>query len=390
MKRIAFALCALVLLLQLYPPASASSFERVDKGVLPTSGLAPLKITVWENIKNTGENADNFTASLVINGNTVETTTKTIEAGATVKFSFTHTLDAGTHTVGISDELGSWSVTVTVTERKLSVLAIFEGENGYQCTNLSVPPLSAAWQLPRIPPNSSVIFWVLDESGNTVADASLSLTPPAFTFGENVDPMFMLMWMQSGGGLSLSVPMQNGIGMFTIPDIGGLWMGSASAEDYGDVVFFFEVGGARVEQQAQVTVASLYLMPNPLKRGRAGAITARDASGNLVPGVYIYVNGVRYGNPASFIVPDDSTLTVEVRDKQGKTLYGPVTYSTASEEEKEETPPPPSGGGSGTRTALMVLASAFFVAVLYKKRVLHSAFYWVRDKMPGRGLQIPR
>ncbi|MBC7321374.1 hypothetical protein H5T89_12115, partial [bacterium] len=86
--------------------------------VTPTSGVAPLNITVSANLTNSGDVAGNYTAQLKVNGQVVDTRTVEVPAGQTVTVQFTRTLQAGTYNVTIDDLT---PVAVTVSEPGISV-----------------------------------------------------------------------------------------------------------------------------------------------------------------------------------------------------------------------------------------------------------------------------
>ncbi|WP_416234821.1 DUF3344 domain-containing protein [Methanothermobacter thermautotrophicus] len=86
-------------------------FTLENLTVTPTSGVAPLNITVTANLRNTGDVAGNYTAQLKVNGSVVDNKTVTVPAGQTVTVQFTRTLQAGSYNVTI-DNLDPAAVTV--------------------------------------------------------------------------------------------------------------------------------------------------------------------------------------------------------------------------------------------------------------------------------------
>ncbi|HPQ05335.1 MAG TPA: pseudomurein-binding repeat-containing protein, partial [Methanothermobacter sp.] len=79
--------------------------------VTPTSGVAPLNVTVSCKLTNTGEVAGDYTAELKINSAVVDSQTVTVGAGETKTVTFTRTLEAGTYNITI-DDLAPTAVTV--------------------------------------------------------------------------------------------------------------------------------------------------------------------------------------------------------------------------------------------------------------------------------------
>ncbi|MGE0064311.1 MAG: DUF3344 domain-containing protein [Methanobacteriales archaeon] len=91
--------------------------------VSPTSGVAPLNITVTANLTNTGEVPGDYTANLKVNDTVVETRTVTVQAGETVPVTFTRTLQAGVYNVTI-DNLEPVTVTVSSAGVRIVDLAV--------------------------------------------------------------------------------------------------------------------------------------------------------------------------------------------------------------------------------------------------------------------------
>ena len=79
------------------------AFELGNLTVTPTSGLAPLNVTITCNVANTGDIQGNYTAQLKINGGVVDTQTVTVGAGETKTVTFTRTLARGTYNVTVDD-----------------------------------------------------------------------------------------------------------------------------------------------------------------------------------------------------------------------------------------------------------------------------------------------
>ncbi|AAB85221.1 cell surface glycoprotein (s-layer protein) [Methanothermobacter thermautotrophicus str. Delta H] len=86
-------------------------FTLENLTVIPTSGVAPLNITVSANLTNSGDVAGNYTAQLKVNGQTVATKTIAVPAGQTVSVEFSRVLTAGVYNVTI-DDLAPVAVTV--------------------------------------------------------------------------------------------------------------------------------------------------------------------------------------------------------------------------------------------------------------------------------------
>ncbi|QEF93786.1 hypothetical protein FVF72_00595 [Methanothermobacter sp. KEPCO-1] len=105
-----------------------ATFVLDNLEVDPVTGLEPLNVNVAVDVTNTGEVAGDYTASLLVNGAVVSQRTLTVNAGETIRVTFTRVLSRGTYNVTVD---GLAPVAVTVLKPAT-----------FQLSNLRVSPLS--------------------------------------------------------------------------------------------------------------------------------------------------------------------------------------------------------------------------------------------------------
>lgn len=140
----------------------------------------------------------------------------------------------------------------------------------------------------------------------------------------------------------------------------GIYTGKVQASGYRDFYFVMVAKGTATPQQ---TVAGISTSPAPLIQGQMGQITATSSTGAAVQGVKLYVNGIEYSNPA-IVVPTGLLITVEVKDAQGNSVYGPSYISVSS---SQPTPTPPEGETNYRGIAIFVVAIVIVGLLLYFK-----------------------
>jgi len=105
-----------------------ATFVLDNLAVDPVTGLEPLNVNVAVDVTNTGEVAGDYTARLMVNGAVVSQSTVTVNAGETVRVTFTRVLSRGTYNVTVD---GLAPVAVTVLKPAT-----------FQLSNLRVSPVS--------------------------------------------------------------------------------------------------------------------------------------------------------------------------------------------------------------------------------------------------------
>ncbi|MDI9615110.1 right-handed parallel beta-helix repeat-containing protein [Methanothermobacter sp.] len=105
-----------------------ATFVLDNLEVDPVTGLEPLNVNVAVDVTNTGDVAGDYTASLMVNGAVVSQRTLTVNAGETVRVTFTRVLSRGTYNVTVD---GLAPVAVTVLKPAT-----------FQLSNLRVSPVS--------------------------------------------------------------------------------------------------------------------------------------------------------------------------------------------------------------------------------------------------------
>ncbi|MCG2829064.1 hypothetical protein L5462_07460 [Methanothermobacter sp. K4] len=96
-----------------------ATFALSNLTVTPTTGVAPLTITVKANITNTGDIPGDYTATLKINQKPIKNQTVTLNPGETKTIEFIKTLQPGTYNVTI-DTLPPKLVTAVITINQLA------------------------------------------------------------------------------------------------------------------------------------------------------------------------------------------------------------------------------------------------------------------------------
>ncbi|PVX27754.1 MAG: hypothetical protein CW716_00690 [Candidatus Bathyarchaeum sp.] len=108
-------------------PAKPAEFQVTDLTINPSSVMAGESVAISVKVTNVGEETGTYSVNLKIDGTTADTRSVTLSGAATqlIEFSVTETT-AGTHTVEVDNETGSFTVEApVVASDKIDLLRVF-------------------------------------------------------------------------------------------------------------------------------------------------------------------------------------------------------------------------------------------------------------------------